>query len=333
MYDLSKIKEYEPVSKENILRLVSEEEIFRHFLGYDFKIGKTYKSPLREDNNPSFNVYYNPYGELRFKDFNGYQGSCFDLIMAVYHTDFVGACHMINKEMNLSLGDTVNSVAKIEYPEFKKTLSMDKRKTDKLIQFKPRRWSVSDVNYWLQFGITIDILEYYNVMAARFVFLDKQLVMVHSMNNPIYCYKLDKKVKVYRPYSSKSGFKWMSNANNDYIQGWQQAMEEGNDTLIITKSLKDVMCLRSLGYWAIAPHSESSRISELHVKNIHSKFNSVYILYDNDEAGINGAKSMASAVSCNSVIIPVDSNCKDISEFRVRYGEEETIKLLNKIIK
>ena len=77
MYDLSKIKEYEPVSKENILRLVSEEEIFRHFLGYDFKIGKTYKSPLREDNNPSFNVYYNPYGELRFKDFNGYQGSCF----------------------------------------------------------------------------------------------------------------------------------------------------------------------------------------------------------------------------------------------------------------
>ena len=109
--------------------------------------------------------------------------------------------------MNLSLGDTVNSVAKIEYPEFKKTLSMDKRKTDKLIQFKPRRWSVSDVNYWLQFGITIDILEYYNVMAARFVFLDKQLVMVHSVNNPIYCYKLDKKVKVYRPYGSKSGFK------------------------------------------------------------------------------------------------------------------------------
>ena len=87
-------------------------------------------------------------------------------------------------------------------------------------------------------------------------------------------------------------------------------MEEGNDTLIITKSLKDVMCLRSLGYWAIAPHSESSRISELHVENIHSKFNSVYVLYDNDEAGINGAKSMASAVSCSSVIIPVESKCR-----------------------
>ena len=42
---------------------------------------------------------------------------------------------------------------------------------------------------------------------------------------------------------------------------------------------------------------------------------------------------MASAVSCNSVIIPVDSNCKDISEFRAKYGKEETIKLLNKIIK
>ena len=79
-YDSTKIQEYKPLSKESILIEVSEEEIMRHYLG-PFEIGRMYNSPFRDDDVPSFNVYYSEYQQLRFKDFNGTQGTCFDLVM------------------------------------------------------------------------------------------------------------------------------------------------------------------------------------------------------------------------------------------------------------
>ena len=45
-YDLSKIKNFKALSKENILEIISEEEIMRHYLGFEFSLHKTYHSPL-----------------------------------------------------------------------------------------------------------------------------------------------------------------------------------------------------------------------------------------------------------------------------------------------
>jgi len=49
--------------------------------------------------------------------------------------------------------------------------------------------------------------------------------------------------------------------------------------------MKDALCLISAGYCAIAPQSESVRISLETIQELKSRFKSIYILYDLDKAG------------------------------------------------
>tara|TARA_R110002012_G_scaffold309345_1_gene516299 strand:- start:298 stop:687 length:390 start_codon:yes stop_codon:yes gene_type:complete len=121
-YDSTKIKEYKKLTKENILKEISEEEIIRHYLGFDFEIGRMYNSPFRDDNIPSFNVYYSEYQEIRFKDFNGTQGTCFDLVMIIKNCTFYKALIDINDEFGLCLAGK-NNKRKVSYKDFKAEIS------------------------------------------------------------------------------------------------------------------------------------------------------------------------------------------------------------------
>lgn len=58
------------VTKEMILSKVSEEQLMEHYLGIPVRKG-LFKSPLRQDNNPTCAFYRNASGDLIFKDFSG----------------------------------------------------------------------------------------------------------------------------------------------------------------------------------------------------------------------------------------------------------------------
>ena len=316
MYNLENVEEYKPsLTKKDILDVTSEEEIFRHYLGFDFKLGKMYHSPFRKDKNPSFNIYYASGGEMRFKDFNGYQGSCFDLVMLITGSTFNTSLNIINSDMNLGLNGANNIVTtKIEYECFKNKVIKEKKNT--LIQFKPQHFTKEDFEYWAQFNIDVDILKQYNIFSGKYVFVNKKLIFRYSKNNPIYCYKLkNNKVKVYRPKAEKGNYKWLSNATNDELQGFSQLTQE-TEMLIITKSMKDVMCLRSFNIDSIAP-----------------QYRKIIILYDNDNAGIKGAEELEKMLPHAKIVyIPKNTNCKDISEYVSMYGSENGKKLLIKLI-
>jgi hypothetical protein len=169
-YDSTKIKEYKKLSKESILKEISEEEIMRHYLGFEFEIGRMYNSPLRDDDVPSFNVYYSEYQELRFKDFNGSQGTCFDLVMLLNNCNFYEAICHINDEFGLGLGGRT-SEKKLSYKKFKSEIS-DKKC---LIQFKPQQFTAIDKKYWKKYNISEDTLKHFNVYSAKYVYMNKQL--------------------------------------------------------------------------------------------------------------------------------------------------------------
>ena len=63
--------------------------------------------------------------------------------------------------------------------------------------------------------------------------------------------------------------------------------KEGGDYLVITKSLKDVMCLYEFGIPAIAPCSENLFLTENQYEKIKRKFKRIYVLYDNDKPGMS----------------------------------------------
>lgn len=63
--------------------------------------------------------------------------------------------------------------------------------------------------------------------------------------------------------------------------------KEGGEFLVITKSLKDVMCLYSCGITAIAPISENCFLNESQYERLRKKFKKIIIFFDNDLAGIS----------------------------------------------
>ena len=323
-YDSTKIKEYKKLTKENILKEISEEEIMRHYLAFEFEIGRMYNSPFRDDNIPSFNIYYSEYQELRFKDFNGTQGTCFDLVMIIKNCNFYEALININDEFGLCLGGKDNK-KKISYKKFK-AKTIDKKC---LIQFKPQRFTEVDREYWGRYSITKSTLEYFNVYSAKYVYMNKQLLFRYTNYSPIYCYKFEDKVKVYRPLQPKGVYKWLSNAKMDTIQGHAQLIYE-QDTLIITKSLKDVMCLWELGYESIAPQAETTHLDETILASIVKEYKYIYILFDNDLAGIFGAETLQKTIPGSKVIyISLE---KDISDVIDLHGVNVASELIKNLI-
>ena len=322
-YDSTKIKEYKKLSKESILKEVSEEEIMRHYLGFEFEIGRMYNSPLRDDDVPSFNVYYSEYQELRFKDFNGSQGTCFDLVMLLNNCNFYEAICHINDEFGLGLGGRT-SEKKLSYKKFKAEIS-DKKC---LIQFKPQQFTAIDKKYWKKYNISEDTLKHFNVYSAKYVYMNKQLLFRYTNYSPVYCYKFGDKVKVYRPLQPKGVYKWLSNAKMDTIQGHDQLIYEQN-TLIITKSLKDVMCLWELGYESIAPQAETTHLDETVLAGIIKEYKNIYILFDNDPAGIFGAETLQKTIPGSKVIyISLEKDISDVIELHGIDVANELIKNL-----
>jgi DNA primase len=55
--------------------------------------------------------------------------------------------------------------------------------------------------------------------------------------------------------------------------------------IVITKALKDVMCLSMFGIPAIAPMSETSVVSDSVLEDLKESFQHVYALYDRDKVG------------------------------------------------
>ena len=249
----------------------------------------------------------------------------------MYTLGFIECLLRINNDFQLGLGGSPpppgnNKV--VRYSEFKANTV----KKNNLIQFKPQHWTSNDVKYWAQFGINKDLLELYNVYSAKYVFLNKKLLLRYSTYNPIYCYKFeDNRVKVYRPLADKTKFKWMSNINADIIQGWDQ-LPQYDDSLIITKSMKDVMCLNVLGFAAVAPQSETTHISNEIIDELRSRFKNIYILFDKDEAGIAGSHALCQRIN-NCKVVFLNTEYKDVSDNFYIYGRDRTKDLVETIIK
>jgi DNA primase len=82
------------------------------------------------------------------------------------------------------------------------------------------------------------------------------------------------------------------------------------------------MCLSVLGYEAVAPQSENTRTQFDLLKELIPKYEKIIILYDNDEAGMLGAKTLEEFLNEDKVksVFIKDPNTKDISDYIQTYG-------------
>lgn len=108
------------ITKELILSRVSEEQIMEHYLGIPVKRG-LFRSPLRNDRNPTASFYRNGRGRLIMKDFSGaFSGDCFSVVMEKFQCSYYMALQIIANDFGIiRRNDLQKHKPKIEYSGIK----------------------------------------------------------------------------------------------------------------------------------------------------------------------------------------------------------------------
>jgi 5S rRNA maturation endonuclease (ribonuclease M5) len=313
------------ITREDILKHVTQEEIYSFYLGEDVSKLGVFHSPLREDNIPSFALYFHKVNRniLMFKDFA--TGDCGDFVILVL------------KMFNLSYSEALKKVAfDMKLAEFNINVSQTPVQYTKIMQkdsvelgIKIRPWQVRDKIYWSAFGIRKKTLEKFNVYPIDYVFYNTTAV---KTSDYAYAYVeiKDGKVsyKIYQPLETKIK-KWINNANYTVHQGYTQLPSVG-DLLIITKSLKDVMSLHDcMGVSAIGLQSESVMMKESVMDEYKSRFKKVICLFDNDDAGKKLSESFTAKYNVPHFFVPELPKVTDFSDLVKAVGVEEAVKIIN----
>ncbi len=323
------------ITKELILSKFSEEQIMEYYLKIRVKKG-LFRSPIREDKCPTCSYFRNNKGTLFFKDFaTGQCLDCFNVVMTIFKCDYHAALRIIANDFGIVKNKALKkNSGKIN----KNTIKIEDKETSK-IQVEIQDFTDLELKWWSKFGITPEILKKYNVYSCKHVFLNDNLVAKSQQNCPIFGYyggtiKKDKeKLELWRCYFPKrTSYRFLTNWPAKKIQGYNQLPKKGK-LLVITKSMKDCMCLYSCGISACAPNSENLFISDTVLEDIKKRFDNIVVFYDRDRAGLyNMAKIRREHPELVYVAIPKKYESKDISDFYRDYGRKETLNLIKQFV-
>lgn len=324
------------LTKELILSKFSEEQIMEYYLHIPIKRG-LFRSPLRDDKNPTCSFFRNNKGVLMFKDFATNQ--CLDIcgvVQNIFNCDYFEALNIIandfgiiqNNSLKKNKGKINSNPIKIEDKELSK------------IQVEIKEFSELELKWWDKYGITKEILKKFNVYSCKHVFLNDQLCASSQQHCPIYGYfggiitQNKMKFELWRCYFPKrKSYRFITNWSSKKIQGFDQLPKNGK-LLVITKSMKDTMCLYSLGIASCSPNSETQFISKTVLESLKKRFNHIVVLFDLDSTGIQFSKKIKKEYPELIVtLLPRTDKCKDISDYYAKYGRKKTIEMIKNKIK
>ena len=305
------------MSLRDLLDKVDDYTIFSYYLG-QFKINKLMNSPLRTDDRmPSFAIFKGSNGALLFKDHGtGEAGNALKFIKLYRHIE-------TREELERELLRIVKSV----------NPNMNTRKNTYEYSTIPKETEIGivrqpftqvDKDYWKQFHISLSTLKKFNVFSIKYFLCNRVVRGTYKDTNPMYAYKVFDKFKIYRPLASKYT-KWRTNLTNRHVQGLAELPKEGGNLLIITKSLKDVMCLYEMGFYAISASSETTFIPDDILAYLKKKWKHIVIIYDRDRTGMLKARGYSKMYKLHPVFVNKRYHAKDVSD-AVKANGFQTIK-------
>jgi len=320
MYDFSDVLLI-PITTDSILLKISEYDIFKFYCSSFIEVNKVFKSELRKDRSPSCCIqsYQN---KLFYKDFaTGDSVDCFGYVQKRFNCTFHESLRIIANDFGLI---SVKKRAVEGLPVIHERVSYKQANT--VIEPVYRSWRSQDYEYWNSYGISFELLDKYNVKPCKYVFVNS-CRYDDRITSPIYCYDFGEgKYKIYRPL--EDNYRWFSNTNKSIIQGINQLPENG-DILLITKSLKDVICYNSLEISAIAPQSESTNINDDIMSQLKNRFTKIILNYDFDVTGVKFGEEFAKKHNLNWFYI---QQAKDVADLIKLKGIDYTKKYINECI-
>ena len=316
------LEEYEasnPLSESVLLEDIDEYEIYKFYLGFYPELRTGYNSPLRKgDESPSFSLFTNLSGpcEYRWKD-SGYKGGLhgdiFKLVKIMFNlSSNVQAIKKIRQDINKEdYGITSGKIILMDRP-------IDKGQT--IITVKSKEWTEEGLKFWTSYGITKATLDYFNVTEVKWFQMNATQIFPREL---CFAYREMSKYQIYQPYNPD--YKFRNNYDDKIVMGFHQ-LKYKQDTLIITKSKKDVMALYEAGFESCAARSENTIIPTPFLNYFDTKYSRKIVLFDND------MKGSEDIYWDKKIYIPISTGCKDFSDFTKKYGVEVGKKLINSLI-
>jgi 5S rRNA maturation endonuclease (ribonuclease M5) len=284
------------ISKDKILKYVSEKQIYELVFGFQPEEYQYVISPLRRDDYPGCWFENTPVvrktgitDNLVFRDF-AYRNrplDCFDVIQDYYNLpNFYATLNFVYEK--LIEGKQLN-----EQHFIKKSV-----KEDVEIFCESRNFIKQDKLFWTKYGISKQ-----NLIDDR-VFPVRRYVMTNTKSGTVnirprqLCYvfaEFEKRKKLYFPDAEKSK-RFITNCKKDDI-GALNTLPSFGRQLFITKSYKDCRVVRNQGRYSIWNQNEGMIPSIDLLISIIKRFKQVIVFYDNDEPGIKAAQELTSIIN------------------------------------
>lgn len=248
--------------------------------------------------------------QYKFKCFStGKYGSHIDIVKELFNIDYSQAVTRIVEDYNIyAKSEEYNNV------KFKVAAKWE------IDHVQCREWNAQDSTVWLPYNIGSSLLDTYNVRPIEYYNMFKEEneeIKTLQIEAPYMYGYFDKDGNVYKIYQPKSK-KHKFHKVKSYLQGFDQ-LNYDKPYLIICSSLKDAMCLKSIGYniETIAPDSENTVIKPYLIENLKKKYKKVITLFDNDEAGYKAIDRYLELYDIKGTALPL---CKDISDAVKEHG-------------
>ena len=312
------------ISKAEVFSRFSETQVLHAVFPYITEIPCVISSPLRVDNHPSFSIYIDCNGHIRYKDFAypSVHGGLVDLLCDYWECSFQQALDRISR-----LDITHDSVA-IKSPNVK-LHAPHSSVSSSTLQVKVRPWQEYDYDYWASYGISPQWLHYAEIYPVSHKIVTKTSSKgssryVFPCDKYAYCYVERKEgntsLKVYQPYNTK-GFKWSSKMDVSVIGLWTKIPEYG-DRVIICSSLKDALVIScQLHIPALCLQGEGYSMSATAINELKRRYKKIFISFDTDAPGIADSKRLALHTGFTNVIPDLGTE-KDFSDAYKKYGKE-----------
>ena len=271
---------------------------------------------------------YSPNGsDVNFIDFGtGERGSIFTLLRKMWNTSFADTLKRICEDFNrfstgASVRASVPSCNIVGTPDHSRSVDM---------QCKVREWRDYDIKYWESYGVPLKWLKYADVYPiSHKIIIKNGNNYVFGADKYAYAYVEFKEgkttLKIYQPYNQK-GFKWANKHDKSVISLWTKVPKYG-DRICICSSLKDALCLwANTGIPALAIQGEGYSMSNTAISELKRRYKEIYILLDNDDAGVQDALKLSESTGFTNIVLPKEYGEKDISDLYHSLQDKEQFK-------
>ena len=262
-------------------------EIYRHYIGPYYNVGKVIKSPFpsdvrKADHHPSFSTkWFN--GVVCWKDFaidvagisNGPIG-------------FVQLMEGVSKEeARAIIKDSGFGTFKPRILTFEERLDMEPVP----LVFEYGNLKPEHYQYYDMLFVSPSILLKYNIKSLEGILKRERCLWRPTQDNFGFYTKIGSGDKSYMPFNNYYAPKTpkVMHQNIDILEGYDQLPAWGED-LVLQKSLKDIMCVNACGYSATGASSENSfKVLEKYAYELSCRFKNIIAWGDDDKAGRNYA--------------------------------------------